>query len=165
MALLWRAVDAFRYEQPGEADFEVEVSGTTVSIECGSVHMTGTGPVTRDLDYRIRSCINQKGAKAYASTAVALCIDATKSRRSRCSAAHYCGRNEEDLWLQEAAAESPFGSLVLCATLHRREVDEVQRTYGRFDSPSADAALVECLDRVFPQNSTYVQEYSVLRRT
>jgi hypothetical protein len=164
VALLQRGMPTFGYDQPGKADFEVEIGGTKVGIECGSVHLTGTGPVTRDLDYKIRSCINAKGAKPYASTAVALCIDATNVQALTLQRGALLWGNE-DPWLRDAAAESRFGSLVLCATLHNREVDEVQRSYGRFDSPTADAALVECLDRVFPQDSTYVQEYSVLPRT
>jgi hypothetical protein len=165
VALLQRGMHSFRYEQPGEADFEVEARGTTVGIECGSVHMTGTARVTRDLDYKIRSCINAKGAKPYASTAVALCIDATNVQALTLQRGSLLWGNEEDPWLDEVSAESRFGSLVLCATLHNREVEEIQRTYGRFDSPTADAALVECLDRVFPQDSSYVQAYSVLPRT
>jgi hypothetical protein len=165
VALLQRGIDTFRYDQLGEADFEVEVSGTKVGIECGSVHLTGTEPVTKDLDYKIQAYINKKDAKPYASTAVALCIDATNVQALTLQHGSLLWGNEEDPWLDEAAANSRFGSLVLCATLHNREVDQVQRTYGRFDSPTADAALVECLDRAFPQNSTYVQVYSVLPRT
>ena len=77
VALLQRGMHSFRYDQQPEADFEVEVSETKVGIECSSVHLTGAKLVTRDLHYKIRSCINDKDTKPYASSAVALCIDAT----------------------------------------------------------------------------------------